>query len=89
MDANQSPKPIEPLPPIRTLKIEPDGDPYKGAIKPKIRIMGRWLERAGFKPGNRVCVTCIAPGVIELRSPDSVTVIDPNQNASEESNDPL
>lgn len=30
--------------------------------------MGRWLERAGFKPGTRVCITCLAPGVIELRS---------------------
>ena len=53
---------------MRTLKIEPDGDRWKG-IKPKIRLTGRWLERAGFKPGERVSVTCVAPGFIELRSP--------------------
>jgi hypothetical protein len=54
------------------LKIEADGDSFKQRIKPKIRIMGCWLERAGFTPGNRVQVTCIAPGVIELRAPPSV-----------------
>ncbi len=60
-----------PDPPIRTLKIEADGDGWKGLIKPKIRLMGRWLERAGFRPGNSVHVTCVAPGMIELRSSDA------------------
>jgi hypothetical protein len=60
-------------PPVRTLKIEADGDSWKGLIKPKIRLVGRWLERAGFRPGNRVRVACLAPGVIELRSPDALT----------------
>jgi hypothetical protein len=55
----------------RTLKIEADGDQWKGKVKPKIRLQGKWLERAGFKPGNRVSVTCIATGVMELRSDDS------------------
>jgi hypothetical protein len=54
--------------PVRKLKIEADGDFWKGLMKPKIRLMGRWLARAGFQPGNRVHVTCVAPGVIELRS---------------------
>jgi hypothetical protein len=58
-----------PQPAVRTLKIEADGDLWKGLLKPKIRLMGRWLERAGFKPGHRVHVTCAALGVIELRSP--------------------
>lgn len=53
----------------RTLKIESTGDFWKGHMKPKIRLMGHWLERAGFKPGYHVHVTCVAPGVIELRSP--------------------
>jgi hypothetical protein len=57
---------------IRALKIEASGDFWKGLTKPKIRLMGHWLERAGFKPGNRVHVTYVAPGVIELRSPDAV-----------------
>jgi hypothetical protein len=55
-------------PSVRTLKIEAGGDAWKGTIKPKIRLMGRWLERAGFKPETRVTVRCIAPGIIELRS---------------------
>ena len=58
-----------PQPAVRILKIEVDGDLWKGLLKPKIRLMGRWLERAGFKPGHRVHVTCVALGVIELRSP--------------------
>ena len=52
----------------RTLKIEEDGDLYYGGIKPKIRLRGNWLDRAGFKPGTRVSVTCIAHGIIELHS---------------------
>ena len=61
-------------PPLRTLKIEADGDFWKGVTMPKIRLMGRWLERAGFSPGNRVQVTCVAPRVIQLRSLDALTV---------------
>lgn len=53
---------------IRTLKIEEDGDFWKGRIKPKIRLRGLWLQQAGFQPGNRVSVNCIAHGVLELRS---------------------
>jgi hypothetical protein len=60
-----------PEPPVRTLKIEIDGDGWRGRIKPKIRLMGRWLERAGFKPGNRVQVTCLTRGMIELRAYDT------------------
>ena len=52
----------------RTLKIEADGDPWQGCIKPKIRLRGRWLEQAGFKPGNRVTVRCVSTGFMELRS---------------------
>lgn len=54
--------------PVRTLKIEEHGDPFRGRIKPKIRLMGHWLERAGFKPGTRASVRCLGSGVIELRS---------------------
>jgi hypothetical protein len=55
---------------VRTLKIEANGDAWKGTIKPKIRLMGCWLERAGFRPDTRVTVRCLAPGIIELRSAD-------------------
>lgn len=54
----------------RTLKIEADGNRWKAIAKPKIRLIGRWLERAGFKPGHRVQVKCVSLGVIELRSHD-------------------
>lgn len=65
--------------PVRMLKIEADGDSWKGPVKPKIRLIGRWLERAGFRPGHRVHVTCIAAGVIELRSLDSFSVSESKQ----------
>jgi hypothetical protein len=62
-------------PAVRSLKIEAEGDLWKGIIKPKIRLIGRWLERAGFCPGLRVQVRCLAPGVIELRSAQVADVI--------------
>ena len=68
MQDSESLQRIEARLPVRTLKIEADGDFWRRRIKPKIRIMGHWLERAGFSPGNRVHVTCVAPGVIELRA---------------------
>ena len=55
---------------VRRLKIEEHGDSWNGLLKPKIRLMGRWLEKAGFKPGSHVHITCIAPGVLQLRSTD-------------------
>ena len=60
-------------PPARTLKIEADGDFAQGRLKPKIRLMGHWLERAGFAPGGRVHITCERPGVLVLRevAPDA------------------
>jgi hypothetical protein len=64
----------QPQPTARTLKIEADGDTWKRQIKPKIRLTGRWLERAGFRPGARVQVVCIASGIIELRSTATDTV---------------
>jgi hypothetical protein len=60
----------------RTLKIESTGDFFKGLVKPKIRISGRWLERAGFKAGGRVSIRCVAPGTIELQSLEAVTAND-------------
>lgn len=65
---SRSPRQLGPGPSVRTLKIEEDGDPFKGGIKPKIRLVGQWLERAGFKPGTRVSVRCLGCGVIELRA---------------------
>jgi hypothetical protein len=74
-------------PSVRVLKIEECGDFWKGLLKPKIRLTGRWLEQAGFKPGNHVHVTCIAPGVIELRAPTSFP--DENQQSANRSEHPI
>lgn len=71
MDAPEPPKASASEPPVRTLKIEAEGDYFRGRIKPKLRLMGHWLERAGFKPGTRVSVRCLGSGVIELRSETS------------------
>jgi hypothetical protein len=75
---------ITPHPYIRALKIEASGDFWKGLIKPKIRLTGHWLERAGFKPGNRVHIRCVAPGVIELCCPDAVMVNETKQSSSKQ-----
>jgi hypothetical protein len=83
VDAPEPPKQRKADPSVRTLKIEEDGDFFRRRIRPKIRLMGYWLERAGFRPGNRVHVTCIAPGVIELRSPEATMVNGTKQPSSE------
>lgn len=51
----------------RTLAIERTGDFFRGKVAPKIRLAGRWLERAGFKPGHRVEVRLDEPGTLTLR----------------------
>jgi hypothetical protein len=58
---------------VRRLKIEEHGDGWGGLLKPKIRLMGRWLEKAGFRPGSHVDIVCVAPGVLELRSADAAS----------------
>jgi hypothetical protein len=51
----------------RTLKIEATGDFFRRKVRPKLRLTGQWLDRAGFKPGNRVKVELTADGVLTLR----------------------
>ncbi len=65
-----------PYPKIRRLKIEEDGDPWKGKVRSKIRLKGCWLEQAGFKHGNFVRVTCVAAGIMELHSSDQERMLD-------------
>jgi hypothetical protein len=64
----------------RTLKIEAVGDFIYRKVKPRIRLSGHWLERAGFKPGNRVSVKCIEEGVMEIRS-DNIPAFMLNEKA--------
>jgi hypothetical protein len=71
MDSLESPKANTARQAVRTLKIEADDDYFRGRIKPKIRLTGHWLERAGFKPGTHVSVRCLGSGIIELRSETS------------------
>lgn len=66
MQPNHSPEETQS---VRELKIEAEGDFWYGRTKPKIRLTGHWLARAGFSPGKQVRVICVAPGLIELRSP--------------------
>ncbi|HWX22422.1 MAG TPA: SymE family type I addiction module toxin [Candidatus Binatia bacterium] len=52
----------------RTLKIDNLGDPFRGSRVSGIRLKGRWLTRAGFQSGERVAVTVVSPGHMELKS---------------------
>jgi hypothetical protein len=54
-------------PPSRNLKVEAQGDRWRG-FRPKIRLMGLWLKRAGFLPDSRVEVVFVKRGVIQLRA---------------------
>ena len=51
----------------RSLKIEAIGDFVYNSIKPRIRLSGHWLERAGFKPGHRVSILSLKPGELTLQ----------------------
>lgn len=51
----------------RVITIERTGDFFLRKVRPRIRLSGRWLERAGFKPGHRVQVDWVEDGVISLR----------------------
>ena len=51
----------------RTLKIEAVGDFAYRRIKPRIRLSGQWLERAGFRPGHRVEIFPSKPGELSLQ----------------------
>jgi hypothetical protein len=51
----------------RSLKIEAIGDFAYRKIKPRIRLSGHWLERAGFKPGHRAIIHATSPGELTLQ----------------------
>ena len=53
--------------PVRTLKIEDLGDPWRGGRFSGIRLKGHWLTDAGFPSGARVTVTIVSPGSMQLR----------------------
>ncbi len=64
----------------RNLKIEASGDYWRGKVTPKIRLAGQWLERAGFKSGNRVEVRLTELGKITLQIVEAGTRTDTNKH---------
>jgi hypothetical protein len=56
----------------RSLKIERTGDFYRKKIIPRIRLNGKWLEAAGFKPGHRVEICVPESGTMVLRFVEQV-----------------
>lgn len=50
----------------RSLAIEARGNGFREQPKPGIRLTGKWLQAAGFQPGQRCTVRFVADGVIEL-----------------------
>lgn len=57
---------------VRVLKIDAEGDAWKGLIKPKIRLIGRWLSKLDSIRADKL-KSRVAPGLIELRSRDGST----------------
>jgi hypothetical protein len=51
----------------RRLTVEATGDPWFGRVTSKIRLKGRWLKRAGFKPSDRVEVIVESQGTLTIR----------------------
>ena len=51
----------------RRLKVEAEGDPWEKNIRPKIRLVGKWLEKMGFPPERHVEVSPVEPGVLQIR----------------------
>jgi hypothetical protein len=53
----------------RFLAIEELGTSFQVEQRvPLVRLKGHWLKAAGFTAGKRVTVTCLSPGVMELRA---------------------
>jgi len=67
----------------RNLKIEDLTDPFsrRRTIRAGIRLKGQWLTRAGFRPGERVAVILVEPGIMQLRViPESAQRVVPRQS---------
>ena len=51
----------------RNVKIEATGDFWRGRVRPRIVLVGKWLEAAGFKSGHRVEIRVRRSGVLTVR----------------------
>jgi hypothetical protein len=41
---------------LRKLKVYQMGDVFRGKEQPQIRLQGKWLREAGFRPHDRILV---------------------------------
>ena len=51
----------------RVLKVSETGDFWAKNTKPQIRLVGKWLEKAGIPPNCHVQVENPHPGVLVIR----------------------
>lgn len=51
----------------RCIKIEEMGDYARKKTVPSIRLKGKWLQAAGFPPGQHLQLKVVALGCLELR----------------------
>lgn len=59
----------------RRIKVETIGDYFKRKTAAGIRLKGKWLQNAGFKPGEHCQVTFISPGIIRLSMSTNAGII--------------
>ena len=60
----------------RSLAIEELGTSFQVEKRvPLVRLKGHWLKAAGFTAGKRLTVTCLSPGVMELRAETVCTTL--------------
>ena len=65
---SQNPSPLHELIMTRILTVEPFGDFFGKTITASaVRLKGKWLQRAGFLPGQQVSLKIVGQGAIELR----------------------
>ena len=41
---------------LRKLKVYEIGDVFRGKEQPQIRLQGKWLREAGFRPHDRILI---------------------------------
>jgi len=54
----------------RRLKIQDAGDYFRKEVTPQIRLQGKWLLKAGLRPGKQVQITNPQPGVLIVKGLD-------------------
>jgi len=52
---------------LRKLTVQDIGDYFRKEVKPQIRLQGKWLLKAGLRPGKQVQITNPQPGVLIVK----------------------